>query len=140
MSSLNQVTLIGNVGRDPEVKVLPSGDSVANFSVATSEKWNDKKTGQQQERTEWHRVDAFGKLAEIVGQYVSKGSKVFVQGQLVYEEWNDKDGNKRTTAKIKLGFGSKLVLLGDPGAKSQKSAPKSEESKAAPVGDDDVPF
>lgn len=142
MSSLNQITLIGNVGRDPEVKTLPSGDLVANFSVATSEKWNSKD-GEKQERTEWHQVDAFGKLAEIVQSYVSKGSKIFVQGQLVYNEWNDKDGNKRTTAKVKLGFGSKLVLLGSPsGDRAEKPQARKEESrtKAAPVNDDDVPF
>lgn len=142
MSSLNQITLIGNVGRDPEVKILPSGDRVANFSLATSEKWNSKD-GEKQERTEWHKVDAFGKLAEIVESYVSKGSKLFVQGQLVYDEWTDKDGNKRTAAKVKLGFGSKLVLLGSPsgdGSAKRSAEPKAEKSKAAPVNDDDIPF
>lgn len=140
MSSLNQVTLIGNVGRDPEIKTLPSGDLVANFSLATSEKWNGKD-GEKQERTEWHRVDAFGKLAEVIQNYVTKGSKLFVQGQLVYDEWTDKDGNKRTAAKVKLGFGSKLVLLGSPsdGGNAKRSRPKPEGSNAA-ASDDDIPF
>lgn len=144
MSSLNQITLIGNVGRDPEVKTLPSGDLVANFSLATSETWKDK-SGEKQERTEWHKIDAFGKLAEIVQSYVSKGSKLFVQGQLVYDEWADKDGNKRTAAKVKLGFGSKLVLLGGGGSparssEGQAAEKRAEKAKAAPVNDDDVPF
>jgi len=142
MSSLNQISLIGHVGRDPEIKTLPSGDLVANFSLATSEKWSDK-SGDKQERTEWHKVDVFGKLAEIVQSYVSKGSKLFVQGQLVYDEWNDKDGNKRTAAKVKLGFGSKLVLLGSPsdGGNAKRSAEsRAEKSKTAPVSDDEMPF
>jgi len=135
-ASLNRVSLIGNVGKDPEVRFLPSGDPVASFSLATSESWKDK-SGEKQEKTEWHRIEVFGKLAEIVQQYVTKGSKLFVEGTLVYDEW-EKDGVKKTMAKIKLGFGAKLVMLGGGGEKSAK--PKREESKAAAGDDADLPF
>ena len=140
MSSLNQVSLIGNVGKDPEVRYLQSGDAVANFSLATSEKWNDK-SGQKQGRTEWHRVEVFGKAAEIVQSYVSKGSKLFVQGSLAYDEWTDKDGNKRNTTKIKVGFGGKVVLLGgnDRAAANARSQ-RSEPVVQAAADGDDIPF
>ena len=97
MSSLNEVRLIGRVGKDPEVRFAQSGTAFANFSLATSEKWTDKNTGEKKELTEWSRCSAFGKLAEIIGEYVKKGSLIYVGGRLRTEEWEDKDGIKRQT-------------------------------------------
>jgi single-strand DNA-binding protein len=123
MASVNKVVLIGNLGKDPEIRHTQAGEPIANFSLATSEKWTDK-SGQKQERTEWHRVEVFGKTAEIVRDYCKKGKPVYLEGSIHYEEWNDKDGNKRNSTKIKVsGFGSRLVLLGGKadGAESVKS-------------------
>jgi single-strand DNA-binding protein len=139
MASLNKVILIGNVGRDPEIRYLQSGDAVANFSLATSESWKDK-SGDKQERTTWHRVEVFGKVAEIVKQYVTKGSPLYVEGSLVTDEWTDKDGNKRSTTKVKLtGFNSKLLLLGGRREKDTPARERAQE-EVATVPDDDIPF
>lgn len=111
MSSVNKAVLLGNVGKDPEIRFLQSGEPVANFSLATTEKWTGRD-GQKQERTAWHRISAFGKTAEIVRDYVSKGKQLYVEGSIEYSEY-EKDGVKRQTTTIKLsGPGSKLVLLG----------------------------
>ena len=115
MASVNKVILIGNVGKDPEIRYMQSGEPIANFSLATNEVWNDK-SGQRQERTEWHRVEVFGKTAQVVRDYVTKGKSVYIEGSIRYDEWTDKDGNKRNTTKIRVsGFGSRLVLLGSRG-------------------------
>lgn len=115
MSSLNKVCLIGNVGRDPEIRYTQAGEPIATFSLATTEKWAGKD-GQKQERTEWHRVDVFGKTAQIVRDYVQKGRQLYLEGSIHYEEYTDKDGNKKQSTKIKLsGPNSKLVLLGGRG-------------------------
>ena len=98
---LNKVMLIGNMGRDPEMRHTTNGGEVANLAIATSESWRDKETGEQMEKTEWHRVVAFGKLAEIIGQYLHKGSKVYIEGSLQTRKWQDKDGNDRYTTEIK---------------------------------------
>ena len=97
---LNKVMLIGNVGRDPEQRFLTNGSAVTNLAVATSEQWKDKETGQKQERTEWHNITIFGKLADIASQYVRKGSKVYVEGSLRTRKWQDKEGNDRYTTEI----------------------------------------
>ncbi len=144
MASVNKAILLGHVGKDPEVRFLPSGDAVANFSLATSESWKNKN-GQKQERTEWHNVVVFGKLAEIVRDYVTKGKQVYIEGQITYEDWTDKEGVKRKATKIKLaGPNSKLVLLGSTGGE-RRGGGESERPSAAPaddfqVSDDDVPF
>src|SRR3990167_8070939 len=96
MSSVNKVVLIGNLGKDPEIRYLPSGDPVASFSVATSEKWTDK-SGQKKEETQWHRIEVFGKTAEIVRDYCSKGKQVYIEGSIRYDEWTDKEGRQRNT-------------------------------------------
>ena len=115
MASVNKVILIGNVGRDPEIRYTQSGEPIANFTLATNEVWNDK-SGQKQERTEWHRVEVFGKTAQVVRDYVTKGRPVYLEGSIRYEEWTDKDGNKRNTTRIRVsGPGSRLVLLGSRG-------------------------
>ncbi len=97
---VNKVILIGNLGQDPEVRYMPNGDAVANFTMATSESWKDKNTGEQQERTEWHRIVAFKKLGEICGQYLKKGSKIYVEGKIQTRKWQDKEGQDRYTTEI----------------------------------------
>ena len=112
MSSVNKVILIGNLGKDPEVRSMQDGKKVANLSLATSESWKDKSTGEKKERTEWHRVVVFGPLADIVDRYTKKGSKIYVQGSLQTRKWSDKDGvEKYSTEVVVQGFGAELVLL-----------------------------
>jgi single-strand DNA-binding protein len=150
MASVNKVVLIGNLGRDPEVRYLPSGDPVANFSLATTDQWRGKD-GSKQERTEWHSVEVFGKTAEVVRDYCTKGKQIYIEGSITYQEWTDKEGVKRTKAKIKVsGPNSRLVLLGGGGRGAggeRGSAPmEPRESAGGPpaddfqVSDDDVPF
>lgn len=145
MSSLNKVALIGNVGRDPEIRYTQSGEPIANFSLATTEKWTGKD-GNKQERTEWHRVEVFGKTAQVVRDYVQKGKQLYLEGQIAYDEWIDKDGNKRNTTKIKIsGPQSKLVLLGGGGRERVAESDETQPSGNWPpaddfqVSDDDVP-
>ena len=111
--SVNKVILIGNLGRDPEIKQMPSGGSIANLSIATSESWRDKNSGERKEKTEWHRVVVFSEgLVRIVEQYLKKGSKVYIEGQLETRKWQDKDGNDRYTTDVVLrNFNSSMVLL-----------------------------
>ena len=109
MSGVNKVLLIGRLGRDPEVRYTQDGTAIANFSIATSEEWKDKKTGEKQERTEWHRIVAFRRLGEICGEYLSKGRQVYVEGRLQTRDWQDKDGNKRYTTEI---VASQMQMLG----------------------------
>ncbi len=111
---INKVILIGNAGGDPEVRYLPNGNAVANVTLATSDSWKDKQTGQQQERTEWHRVVFFGRLAEIVGEYVRKGSKLYIEGRLQTREW-EKDGVKRYTTEIVVDMQGQMQLLDSRG-------------------------
>ena len=108
MASVNRVTLLGNVGQDPEMRYLPSGEAVAKFSIATTETWKDKAGGKQ-ERTDWHRVEFIGRTAEIVGEYVKKGRQVYDEGSVRYDKWTDKEGVEKVLTKIK---GDKLTLLG----------------------------
>lgn len=114
--SLNKVTLIGNVGADPEIRDLQSGNAVANISLATSESWKDKNTGEKKERTEWHRVVVWNDgLVEVIEKYVKKGSKLYIEGQMQTRKWQDQDGNDRYSTEVVLtGFDAKLLLLGDP--------------------------
>jgi len=114
---VNKVIILGNVGQDPEVRFLPSGVAVANASIATSEKWRDKQSGQQQERTEWHRCVFFDKLAEIVQQYVKKGSKLYVEGQLQTRKWQAQDGTDRYSTEIKV---RDMQMLDSPGQGQQQ--------------------
>jgi single-strand DNA-binding protein len=111
MASINKVILIGNLGRDPEVRYLPSGDAVANFSIATTEKWKDK-SGETQEQTEWHRISFFGRQAEICGEYLKKGSSVYIEGRLQTRKWTDKEGHERTTTEVR---GDRMQMLGGRG-------------------------
>lgn len=145
---INKVILVGNLGQDPEVKYLPSGSAVANVSIATTDAWKDKQTGEMQERTEWHRVAFFGRLAEIVGEYLRKGSQVYVEGSLQTRKWQDKDGNDRYTTEIKA---REMQMLGGRGGGSADfDSPRSSgggnaRAAAGPdMGagdpDDDIPF
>jgi single-strand DNA-binding protein len=119
---VNKVILVGNVGGDPETKYLPSGGAVTNLSIATSESWKDKQTGQKQERTEWHRVVFFNKLAEIVAQYVKKGSKLYVEGQLRTQSW-EQDGVKRYTTEVIASEMQMLDSRQDGGQQQSQQAP-----------------
>jgi single-strand DNA-binding protein len=109
---INKVILIGNLGADPETRAMPSGATVANLRIATSESWRDKQTGEQQERTEWHRVAFFGRLAEVAGEYLRKGSQVYIEGSLRTRKWQDKQGNDRYSTEI---VGNDLQMLGGRG-------------------------
>jgi single-strand DNA-binding protein len=111
MAGVNKVILIGNLGADPEVRYTPSGQAVANFRIATSESWNDKQ-GQKQERTEWHRIVAWAKLAELCGEYLAKGRQVYVEGKLQTRQWDDRDGNKRYSTEI---VATQITFLGGRG-------------------------
>ena len=157
---VNKVILVGNLGRDPETRFLPSGGAVTNIAVATGEAWKDKQTGQQQERTEWHRVVFFNRLAEIAGEYLKKGSKVYIEGSLRTRKWQDKDtGQDRYSTEI---VASEMQMLDSRGGEagstgggfqtSQPAAPaqgvqanKQAAPQAEPAGfsddfDDDIPF
>ncbi|QCU89441.1 single-stranded DNA-binding protein [Thiomicrorhabdus sediminis] len=113
MRGVNKVILVGTLGADPEVKYAANGNAIANLSVATSEEWNDKSTGQKQQKTEWHRVSMFGKLAEVAGQYLTKGSQVYLEGKLQTRKWQDQNGQDRYTTEVVLsGFDGKMEMLG----------------------------
>ncbi len=110
---INKVILVGNLGTDPEVRYLPSGGAVANITVATSESWRDKATGEQREKTEWHRVSLFGKLAEVAGEYLRKGSQVYIEGQLQTRKWQNQQGQDQYTTEIVVqGFNGVMQMLG----------------------------
>ena len=109
---VNKVILVGNAGADPEVRYMPNGNAVTTITLATSESWKDKQTGQQQDRTEWHRVVFFGRLAEIAGEYIRKGSQVYVEGQLRTRKWQGQDGQDRYTTEIIVDINGQMQLLG----------------------------
>ena len=157
MASINKVILIGNLGKDPETRYLPSGDAVTNITVATTDTWKDK-SGEKQEHTEWHRIAFFGKLAEIAGEYLKKGSPVYVEGRIRTRKWQDKEGQDRYSTEI---VADRMQLLGSRGGGSESAArePSAREPAAAAGGgaakasppkkggggsfeemDDDIPF
>ncbi len=151
MAGINKVILVGNLGAKPEVKYASNGNAISNLSVATSESWTDKSTGQKQERTEWHRVSIFGKLAEIAGQYLDKGSKVYVEGKLQTRKWQDQNGQDRYTTEVVVsGFNGTLQMLDrrDDSSSSTSSenvtAKDQAEPSITPVSkdefEDDIPF
>ncbi|WP_078122165.1 single-stranded DNA-binding protein [Thiosocius teredinicola] len=144
---VNKVILIGNLGQDPEVRYMPNGGAVCNITVATSETWKDKNTGENQEKTEWHRVVMFRKLAEIAGEYLKKGSKVYLEGRLQTRKWQDQQGQDRYTTEIIADQMQMLDSRGGsadfaPSQGSRSSAPASQP-QAAPMDngfEDDIPF
>lgn len=158
---VNKVILVGNLGNEPDVRYTQSGDAMATISIATSEAWRDKNTGEQKEVTEWHRVVFFGKLAEIVKQYLHKGSKVYVEGQLRTRKWQDKDGQDRYTTEVFVGMNGTMQMLDSRGASGSSvpydDAPRPQPAAAPIAGraappppapdqgggmpfDDDIPF
>lgn len=152
MASLNKVILIGNLGKDPETRYAPSGDAICNLTIATSESWKDKNTGEKKEKVEWHRVVMFQKLAEIAAQYLRKGSQVYIEGRLETRKWQDKDGTDRYTTEIRA---DQMKMLGgkSEGASApqehRQSAPERQKPAAKPASeggsgfgdfDDDIPF
>jgi len=137
MASVNKVILLGNLGRDPEVRYTAGGSPVANFTMATSERWTDP-SGEKKEKTEWHRVVVWGKQAEIVGEYLKKGRPVFVEGSLQTREWNDREGNKRYTTEVRA---QRIQLLGRPEAPHAPTAAGEEVAEPSPgFTEDDIPF
>lgn len=161
MASINKVIIVGNLGRDPETRYMPSGDAMTNIAVATTDKWKDKTSGEQKEATEWHRIAFFGKLAEIAGQYLKKGSQVYIEGKLRTRKWTDKEGVEKYTTEIiadtmqmlgsrqgmggnapaEEGYGSNAPAArqggsGDGGSSRSASKPAQNFSDM----DDDIPF
>jgi single-strand DNA-binding protein len=150
MASVNKVIVVGNLGRDPETRYMPDGAAITNVSVATSFQWTDKASGEKKEETEWHRVVFRGKLAEVAGEYLKKGSQVYVEGRLRTRKWQDKDGQDRYTTEI---MATEMKMLGSrPGAGEPREAPpepRAAEPRAAPAKkpagkfddlEDDIPF
>jgi len=151
MAGVNKVILVGNLGKDPETRYTPSGSAVTNITIATSESWKDKQTGEQQERTEWHRVVFFNRLAEVAGEYLRKGSQVYVEGKIQTRKWQDQNGQDRYTTEI---VGNEMQMLGSRGdnagggrpapqqASSQAPQQQSRQAPPAPADDfeDDIPF
>jgi len=132
---INKVILVGNLGKDPEMRATQSGAAIANITVATSESWKDKQTGEKKEQTEWHRVVFFNRLAEVVGQYLKKGSQVYIEGRLQTRKWQDKQGQDRYTTEI---VASEMQMLGTRGATPADSG--NQPAPAASNFDDDIPF
>lgn len=143
MASVNKVIIVGNLGADPEIRVSPGGEAICNLRIATTESWKDKQTGEKKEATEWHRVGFYGKLAEIAGQYLKKGSQVYIEGSLRTRKWQDKTGQDRYTTEIR---GDVMKMLGGkPEGQQQSAAPRQQapqRQQPAPSGefDDDIPF
>jgi single-strand DNA-binding protein len=138
MSSLNKVQLIGNLGRDPEVRYTADNKAIANLTIATSDSWTDKQ-GNKQDKTEWHRVVVFGKLAEVVEKYLTKGSSVYFEGKLQTRKWQDKDGQDKYTTEIVVdSFGGSMVMLGGNGGDKKPSAQHVDNNE--PSFDDEIPF
>ncbi|WP_444995087.1 single-stranded DNA-binding protein [Aliikangiella sp. IMCC44359] len=162
---INKVILVGNLGQDPEVRYTPSGSAITSLSLATSESWKDKNTGQMQEKTEWHRISIFGKLAEIAGEYLRKGSQIYIEGKLQTRKWQDKQGQDRYTTEVVVdGFSGVMQMLGGRaeggagmgGGQQRQAAPQQQQpqqsyappqQQQAPAGggfddsfDDDIPF
>lgn len=137
MSDLNKVMIIGRLGQDPEIKYTASGAAIANLNVATTDKWRDKQTGEMNERTEWHRVVFFGRIAEVLSEYASKGTQVFVEGKLQTDKWTDNNGVERYTTKV---VGSDLKLLGGKPAQQQGGGFRKKPEPVAEEGQEDIPF
>ncbi|KAF3997502.1 single-stranded DNA-binding protein [Glaciimonas immobilis] len=149
MSSVNKVIIIGNLGRDPEMRYMPNGEAVTNIAVATTESWKDKSTGEKKEQVEWHRVTFYRKLAEISGQYLKKGSQIYIEGRLQTRKYQDKDGVERYTTEI---IADSMQMLGSKGELSQQREPQTVPAqrpasppvqRQAPMRSDmgdDIPF
>jgi single-strand DNA-binding protein len=150
MASVNKVILVGNLGADPETRYMPSGDAITNIRIATTDRWKDKASGEMKEATEWHRIAFFGRLAEIAGQYLKKGSQVYVEGRIRTRKWQDKDGQDRYSTEIvadamqllgrREGMGDAPPReAGEPASGTSKPAAKKPATSLADM-DDDIPF
>ncbi|MBF0104162.1 MAG: single-stranded DNA-binding protein [Deltaproteobacteria bacterium] len=145
MASVNKVILIGNLGKDPEIRYTASGSAVANFNIATTERWKDKQTGNLEEKTEWHRIVVWGKLAELCKEYLAKGRAVYIEGRLQTRQWDDKDGNKRYTTEVNAQI---VQFLDKRGSAPAADISQSDGAASAPADngppmfetDDDIPF
>lgn len=152
---VNKVILVGNLGQDPEVRYMPNGGAVANITLATSQSWRDKQTGENKELTEWHRVVLFGKLAEVAGEYLRKGSQVYIEGQLRTRKWQDQSGQERYTTEVIVNVGGTMQMLGGranngqnnngsqgtPPQQHSGTPPSAPASNEPPMDfDDDIPF
>lgn len=146
---VNKVILVGNIGQDPEIRYMPNGNPVANLTLATSESWKDKQSGETKEQTEWHRVVMFNKLAEIAGEYVKKGSKVYLEGALKTRKWQDQQGQDRYTTEIVANELQMLDRRSDAGNSDYQQYSQQSEAKPAKkpaevaeveIADDDIPF
>lgn len=143
MASVNKVILVGHLGQDPEVRHMPSGGAVTNLRLATTAQWKDKQTGEKQERTEWHTVVCFNRTAEIAGEYLHKGSQVYIEGSLRTRKWQDKEGKDRYSTEV---VADQLVMLGkrEGGAPRERAAEPTQRPATAPADrgefDDDIPF
>jgi single-strand DNA-binding protein len=144
---INKVIIVGNLGGDPETRYMPSGSAVTNLTVATNESWKDKQTGEQKDRTEWHKVAMFNRLAEVAAEYLRKGSQVYIEGKLRTRKWQDKNGQDRWTTEI---IADEMQMLGGRGGSGGGSAPMSSDKDSGPPSeppqsgpddfDDDIPF
>lgn len=146
MASVNKVILIGNLGRDPEIRYMPSGDALATLNLATTDTWKDK-SGEKQERTEWHRVSMFGRLAEIAGEYLKKGSQVYIEGRIQTRKYTDKDGQEKYATEIVANemkmLGGRAQAGGTTSSGSGENSPPARPPAGAPTGrleEDDIPF
>lgn len=147
---INKVIIIGNLGKDPEVRYTQNGGAIANLTIATSESWRDKQSGEQKEKTEWHRVVLFGKLAEVAGEYLRKGSQVYIEGKLTTRKWEDQAGVERYTTEIHVNVGGVMQMIGSKQESSQfgnQQSPPKQQNKPQPSNeppmdfdDSDIPF
>lgn len=142
---VNKVILVGNLGQDPEVRYMPNGGAVASITLATSESWRDKATGEQKEKTEWHRIVLFGKLAEVAGEYLRKGSQVYIEGALQTRKWQDQSGQDRYTTEVVVNVGGTMQMLGgkqgdSQGAQSQGRQSQKQQSSGKSTGQNEPPM
>jgi len=146
---VNKVILVGNLGQDPEIRYMPNGGAVANITLATSESWRDKQSGETKEKTEWHRVVLFGKLAEVAGEYLRKGSQIYIEGKLTTRKWTDQAGVEKYTTEIHVNVGGTMQMLGGKQQESgsgqakppAKNRPPQQFNNEPPMDfDDDIPF
>ena len=150
MASVNKAIIIGNLGKDPEMRYMPSGDAICNFSLATTDSWKDKN-GEKQEKTEWHRISMFGKLAEIAGEYLKKGSQVYVEGRIQTRKWTNKEGQDQYTTEIvadkmqmlggrSSGGGNSFEVGGKPSSSGRSAKPAAKSGGDFDNFEDDIPF
>lgn len=145
---VNKVILIGHLGNDPEIRYMPAGGAVANLTLATSESWRDKQSGEMREKTEWHRVIIFGKLAEVAGEYLKKGSQVYIEGSLQTRKWQDQSGQDRYTTEVVVNIGGSMQMLGGNGGNQAGSQQPARQPQQQPTPqneppmdwDDQIPF